>query len=143
MIIIKLFTVFICSGLNIIGGYSWHNTRRFIMPTIIAIAVSIILHSWWIGLTCLPAIAILCMGYGEKSFLEHIFNDAWGRFVWMVLVSTSFCLGLILLHHLNVFIALGYIIGNGILGITLRKYNQILTDAIFGVGFSSFIFFIY
>lgn len=139
--IIKLFVMSVCAGLNWYGGYRWHNARRFIMPTGIAAFVSFSIHSWW-GLTCLMAIAPLCVGYGEKSILWKYFNDAWGRFIWMVLVSTSFCLGLILLHHLNIFIGLGYIIGNGILGMTLRKYNQIIGDVIFGLGLSSFILFL-
>lgn len=150
----------ICAGLNAWGGYSWHNARRFIMPVVIAVAVSIILNTWWegtlsipflsitlktkfIGFPCLLAISPLCAGYGEKSLIWKYFNDAWGRFAWMITVSIAFCLGLIFLNHLNVFIALGYIIGNGIIGMTLRKYNQILTDALFGVTLSSFIFFIY
>lgn len=132
----------ICAGLNIIGGYSWHNARRFIMPVILTVAVSLIVHSWWTGLPCLLGIAPLCIGYGEKSLLWKYFNDAWGRFVWMILVGIALGLGLVISHHLSIWVAVIYVIGNGILGITLRKLNQFFSDAIFGIGLSSFILFV-
>lgn len=142
MITIKLVIMAICGGLNVWGGYSWHNARRFIMPLVISLTVSLATHTWWVGLPCLLAIAPLCTGYGEKSFFWKYFNDAWGRFLWASIVSLSFCLGLIVTNHLALYIALIYIIGNGILQMTLRKYNQLLTDALFGVSFCSFILFL-
>lgn len=132
-----------CGGLNLLGGLAYHNSRRFIMPILIAIIVSINVHIWWIGATCLLASPCLCIGYGEKSFLWKYFNDFWGRFIWMVLVSLGFTLGLMVLHHLAVWIGIVYIIGNGILGSTLRKINEIISESLFGITLASFILFVF
>lgn len=143
MICLKLLIIIICAVLNVIGGYSWHNARRFIMPIIISVTVSISVHLWWLGLTCLPAIAPICLGYGEKSLLWKYFNDALARFVWMALVSIFLCIGAVLTGHLIWYMALIYIIFNGIIGTTLRKINQLFGDAIFGISLSSIVFIVH
>lgn len=134
MIEIKIIAILICGGLNLIGGYCWHDARRFLMPILLAGACIYFAHTFW-AITMLLAIPALTIGYGDKSPLRHIFGDAWARFVWMALVALGLALGLTVTHHIIIALAAAYILIAGALGITLRNWNEILGDFIFGCWF--------
>ncbi len=140
MIFIKLIIDAICAALNLIGGYSWHNARRYIMPVVIAGALSWFTGVWWLGLTVLPTMGLLSIGYGENSLFGKIFGVAWARFVWMLLCCVGFSLGALLTGHLVLFFFVSYILGAGIIGITLRNLNEIVGDIIFGAWFGSIVY---
>jgi hypothetical protein len=63
MIWIKLITILLAGALNSLGGFHWLFCRRFIMPFILGVSVSVICHTWWLGITVLPVMGTLCMGY--------------------------------------------------------------------------------
>ncbi len=140
MILIKFIVDAVCAVLNLIGGYCWHNARRYIMPIVLSCAVSFITQTWWLGITILPTMGLLSIGYGEKSILRRIFGDAWARFVWMLLCCVGFSLGPLIAGHIFLYLFIGYILGAGILGITLRKIDEIVGDLIFGAWFGLIVF---
>ncbi len=142
MIEIKLVIMAVCSGLYLWGGQGFLPARRFIMPTILAISISFFTHCWWLGLTTLPCIGGLCLGYGEKSVLKHIVGDAWGRFVWMALGSLTIALGLVISHHLPWWQAFLYVLTNAFLCLLLRQLDVFVCDPIFGGGLSSILLWI-
>lgn len=139
----KLATIALMATLNWIGGSFWHNARRYIMPVIYAAMVSVATMVWWVGITTLPTIGLLTIGYGEKSPLRHVFGDAWARFVWMALACLGFSLGPILTGHLLWWLVFPYAIGAGTLGITLRNIPEVVGDLLFGAWFGSILIFIH
>jgi hypothetical protein len=141
MIYLKFAVLFICMGLNVWGGYSNHNMRRFVMPLVLALSSIWFAHTFW-ALTMLTACGTLCIGYGEKSPLRHIFGDAWARFIWMILAAIAFSLGLFLTGHLHLYFIIPYVLIAGALGITLRGINQLIGDSIFGASLASIVFLI-
>lgn len=136
----NLIILILCSALNALGGYSFKAARRYILPVVLGIGLSLATKTWWVGLMILPTMGLLSIGYGEKSFLEHIFNDAWARFVWFALVCLGVGTGLFLTGHLAWYWFFTYVVVNATLGITIRKYNQIITDLIFGAAIASIVF---
>lgn len=140
--IIKIIIPLVCAGLNAWGGYSWHNARRFIMPVIIGAAVSYFSHCWWLGLTVLPVIGVLTVGYGEKSILYKYLSDAGARGTWMFLVAMVIGFGATITGHLSWFFYIPYCVVSVIIGVTLRNINQIVGDLIFGALFATVILFV-
>lgn len=134
MIFIKIICDLICGSLNAWGGYSWHNSRRFLMPIVIAITVSYISHIWYLGFMVLPVIGTLCLGY---------FSDKnWGRALWLFL--QAFVIGIVLLitGHIDLISYILYIICAGILGGIYKNWNQIKGDFITGSYLGLIVFFV-
>lgn len=124
MIFIKILTDLACGALNAWGGWKWHNARRFLMPSLLALTISFALHSWWLGLLVLPVIGSLCLGY------FHFGN--FGRGLWLFLQSVIIGLGLFLTGHLSWYFYLSYTVVSGVLGGSLVNLWQPLGDAIEG-----------
>ncbi len=142
MIVIKLLTIVICAVLNFIGGWKWHNARRYFMPVILGASISLVSHMWWLGLTVLPVMGILSIGYGEKSILWKYLTDAGARGMWMFLSALAIGLGCVIAGHLAWFIYVPYCILAGVLGATLRNMNEIIGDLLFGAFLASIILFV-
>lgn len=130
--IIKIICDLLCGVLNSWGGYSYHNARRFMMPLIMGISVSLITHIWWAGLLVLPVIGTLCLGY---------FSDKnWGRALWLFLQAVVIGLGLNITGHLQWYFYVSYIIGSGILGGFYKSWYQPFGDFIVGIYLGLIIF---
>lgn len=137
----KILIALVGSGLFFWGGYSWHNARRFILPTILALSLAWITHSWW-ALTSLSVIGIFCLGYGEKSPLRHCFGDGWGRGIWGLLSAIAISLSLLLAGHICWWLWLPYLAINFTLENALKNIPQVIGDPIIGLGLCSIVFII-
>jgi hypothetical protein len=135
MIIFKIIIDLICGALNAWGGYSWHNARRFIMPTMIGLAVAFITSVWWAMFLPLPAMGTLCLGY-------HSYGN-FGRALWIGLQCFALGLGLLLTGHLHWYFYLPYIVGGCVLGGLYRNWQQIIGDICTGCYMGLIIFLIH
>lgn len=140
--IIQIVTAVICGVLFAWGGYNWNKARRFIMPVVLAAACAWLTHSWW-SLSVLACSPMLCLGYGDKAPLTHIFNTGWSRSVWGLIVALGasvglFYAGFLPLWSFILYLALGFTLDN-----VLKNLNQIAGDFIVGCFFASFIFFVH
>ncbi len=124
MIFIKIIIDICCGALDAWGGYSWHNARRFIMPCLIAISVSTITGVWWLGLTVLPVMGTLCLGYFS--------GQNWGRALWLFTQAMVISLPLLVLSHLQWYWFVPYVIGAGLLGGLYKNWKQVYGDFITG-----------
>lgn len=134
MIWLELITVMACGALNAWGGYSWHNARRFIMPVLLAVTISFVLHSWLLGFLILPVIGTLCLGYFRLG--------NFGRGLWLFLQAVVIGLGLFLTGHLTWYFYLLYAVGAGILGGSLVSVYQPIGDVIEGCWLGLIVLFI-
>lgn len=127
MIEMKLATICICAVLFSLGGYCFLPARRFIMPFILAIAISVITGIWWSGLLVTPVIGTLCLGY--KNFGSGNF----ARAIWLGLQALVIGLGLAITGHLFPILYIPYIVIAAILcGIFNNRLPQIFGDLVFG-----------
>ncbi len=124
MIFIKIIADLGYGVLNALGGYHWIWARRFIMPFLIGLMVSLQTQIWWCGILVLPSMGTLCLGY----FSGH----NWGRALWLFVQSVSLSLGLLLFGHLYWYFFVPYIIGAGILGGLYKNWKQEIGDFITG-----------
>lgn len=138
----KIVVAGICATLFWFGGYAWHNARRFIMPALLAISLFYISHTPF-AFGSLLAIASLCLGYGDKSPLRHIFGNGWGRGVWGLLSAIGFSLSLFVTGHIFLLFFLSYLILNFTLENALKNIPQWLGDPIIGLGFSCIVFLVH
>ncbi len=136
---VDFLVIILCAVLFFVGGKWWHDARRFILPPILGLGISIVSHTWWLGLTTLPLIGILCLGYGPNSPLFKILGDAGARGMYMFLSAWVIGLGPVLTGHLELYYYAPYIIIAGILGATLRNLNEIIGDLLFGAYLSAII----
>jgi len=132
LLIAKLIIDAICGVLNAIGGYCWLAARRYIMPCMIAIGVSLQSGTWWLGFTVLPVMGTLCLGYFGKGFL--------GRGLWLFVQAVVIAAGSTITNHLMWYFALPYVIGAFLLGGLLYDIEQFVGDFIFGCWLSIIIF---
>lgn len=135
MLFLKLASDLVCGVLNALGGKHWLFCRRYIMPFVIALCVSIVSHVWWLGITCLPVCGTLTLGYFS--------GENWGRALWLFLQAFVLSLGCLLFHHLGWWYWLPFIIGSGVLGGIYKNWPQLLGDAVTGFYLSLFIWFIH
>ena len=135
---IQLITIILCAVLFFIGGWVWHNARRFLMPLVLCAATVYKIHDPW-AMTMLSSMVILSLGYGDKSPLRHCFGDGWGRGVWGLLVALSLSLGLFLTHHLELGWFLAYLTAGFVLENALKKIPQCIGDPIIGAVFGTII----
>lgn len=120
-----------CGALNAWGGYKFIEARRFIMPFVLAVYVSIKSHVWLLGFVVLPAMGTLTLGY---------FSDKnWGRALWVFVQALALTAGVTILGHLNWLIVIPYLIGAGVLGGVYKNWQQLIGDAAVGVYLSLFI----
>lgn len=127
MIEMKFATIAICAALFSLGGYCFLPARRFIMPFILAIAISVVTNIWYAGLLITPVIGTLCLGY--KNFGIGNFSRA----IWLGLQALAIGLGLAITGHFLILLYVPYIIIAAILaGIFNNRVPQIFGDLIFG-----------
>lgn len=131
-ILIKLFIDGICGCLNAWGGFNFLAARRFIMPFVIGVGVSIASGCWYLGLTVLPVMGTLCLGYFGKKF--------WGRGLWLALQAAVIGAGSLILGHLVWYAYAPYVIGGLLLAGFLYNLEQIISDIIFGCWLGIIIF---
>ena len=129
--ILKIIIDLVCGALNAGGGYHWLWMRRYVMPIVIGIWVSYFTHTWWIGVTVLPVIGTLCLGY---------FKGWEGRGGWLAMQAFVIGLGCLVTGHLAWYFFVPYVIGAFILGSTLYNLQQIIGDIIFGCWLGGFLF---
>lgn len=135
MLILKLLSDLVCGGLNALGGWRILWMRRYLMPVVIAVTLSIVSHTWWLGLTILPVMGTLCLGYFGSGFF--------GRGLWLLLQASVIGIGATLSAHLPVFYYFLYILGAGILGGTLYNLEQFIADFIFGCWLGTVVFLVH
>lgn len=143
MIEIKFIIIAACALLKFIGELFWHDAQRFILPIILGIGISFITHTWWLGFTTLFMIGALVEGYGSNSPLYHSLGDASARGMWMFLVCLLAGLGCFIFHHIGWYFYLPYIILAGIIGSTLRNFNNAIISWISGAWIGIIIFLIH
>ena len=124
LLILKLIIDLCCAILNAIGGYCWHNARRFIMPCFLAVGVSLSTGLWWTGFMVLPVMGTLCLGYFGGKF--------WGRGLWLALQAAVIGLGFVLTGHLWIPFYVAYITVALVLAGTLYNVEEVIGDLIFG-----------
>ena len=137
LIAVKLIIASLCGILDSIGGYCFVPARRFIMPFVLAIAVSIISRTWWLGIGVLLIIPTLCLGY--KDFGKGNFSRGMWLFVQYVLCG----LVMTITGHLSWYLYLPYCVLGGVLGGSLVSVWQPLGDLIEGFMLGSIIFIIH
>lgn len=124
LLLIKLFVDAGCGALNAWGGFSWHNARRYLMPSLIAITCAVLTHCWWVVFLPLPAMGTLCIGYSK--------DGNFGRALWIGLQCAVLGLGLMLTGHLLWYFYAPYVILGCVFGGMYRNWQQILGDAVTG-----------
>lgn len=131
-----LFMVCVLSGLlDFLGGFHWLFCRRYFIPILLGITVSLITHTWWLGLCCLPAIGTLSIGYSK--------DGNFGRALWIGLQCFVLGLGVVLFQHLSVWFYVPYVIGGCVLGGLYRNWPQVIGDLVTGTYLASFIFLVH
>lgn len=138
MIILKLIVMAVCAGLFFIGGWKWHNARRFIMPVVLVVSTALFIHHA-IALTMLVSMGFLTIGYGDNAPLRHCFGNGWGRGIWGLLVALSLSVGLFVSGHIVWYFLIPYLAVNFTFENALKDIPQCIGDPIIGLGFSSII----
>ena len=122
-----------------LGGWNILWMRRYLMPVIFAIAFSIDLHIYWIGITVLPVIGTLCLGY----FFHGNQGLQWlGRGLWLSLQGLVIGAGVTLSGHLSWYVYLLFVLVGFGLGASFFDIEQILGDIIFGIWLGSIVLFV-
>jgi hypothetical protein len=137
MIELKLSIALLCGVLDALGGFCFLPARRFIMPTVLCVTTSILLHIWWIGFLILPVIGTLVLGY--KDFGSGNFSRGMWLFVQYFLVGIGLCLT----RHLAWYFFAPYCVLGGILGGSLVRVWQPLGDLIEGSFLGTILFLIH
>ena len=137
-LVIKLAIEAIGAMCKLISELWWHNAQRFIMPVCYAISISIVSHTWWLGLTVLPMIGTLCLGY--KDFGT---SDGFNRGMWLFLIGITAGLGPVLTHHLSWFVFVPYCVICGIWGAITRGLWNVIIAPISGLLLMAMIWFIH
>jgi hypothetical protein len=134
-ILIKVIADILCGVCDYLGGYHFLWMRRYIMPLVIGITVSLVTHVWWCGLLVLPEMGTLCIGYSK--------DGNFGRALWIGLQCFVLGLGLLLTHHLHWYLFLPYIVLGCVLGGLYKNWQQIIGDLVTGCYMGSIIFLVH
>lgn len=143
MIEIKIIIMSICASLFWLGGAYWHNARRFIMPFLLTVSALFFCHWEWWNISMISSIGILCLGYGDNSWLRKVFGNGWGRGIWGLLVAICLSFPLLLTHNLSIWFLVPYLALNFTLENALKNIPQFIGDPIIGLGFSCIILLIH
>lgn len=135
MIIYKFILVAIAGIIDAMGGYRFLWARRYLMPFLIGVGISVATQMWWTGFLVLPALGTLCIGYSGGKWLI--------RGLWMALQAFAIGLGLFLAHFIAWYFYVPYILISGILGATLYNIDQVVGDFIFGSFLASIVFMVW
>lgn len=135
---LKLAACAICAGLKFVGEIFWHDAQRFIMPVVIAIAVSILTIVWWLGLCVLPMIGPITLGYKDYGS-----SNGFARGCWLFVICLVGGLGCVIFNHLSIFLYIPWVVLAGVWGATTRNLPNFFIAPITGLIISAFIWFIY
>lgn len=113
--------------LKLVGEKWWHNAQRFILPPIYSAAVSFESGCLWLGLTTLPMIAPLCLGYKDYGP-----SNGFDRGAWLFMICVAAGLAPVLLGYLSWFFFVPWCIGAGIMGGVMRNMNNVIAAPISG-----------
>lgn len=138
LVVFKLIVVGCCMGLKLIGELWWHNTQRYMLPLIYSISVSYVSHCWWLGLTTLPMIGALVLGY--KTYGS---KDSVARALWLFVICVISGLGAFIFGHLAWYVFFPYIVIAGFVGTLTRNINNFIGAPINGLWIALPIFFIH
>lgn len=158
MIALQISAIALSSFCFWLGGYRILFFRRYMMPIILGVTISILTHVWWLGLAIMPVSVAFSCGYGDNSIIRRIFGNGWGRSVWGGLAAICLSLPLFLTHHLSIFgvqaindnytvdsivVLILYLSLNFTLENVLKNIPQYIGDPIIGVGFASIVLLAY
>ena len=138
LLIVKVSIEIIGAICKLWGELAWHNAQRFIMPLCYAIAVSIVGHCWYLGLTVLPMIWPIDLGY--KTYGP---SDGFDRGMWLFMIGLAAGLSPALTHHLSWFVFVPFCVICGVWGATTRALWNVLIAPISGLLLMSLIWFIH
>ncbi len=134
MIEIKIAIVLICAALKFVGEIYWHDAQRFILPIVLAIGVSYVTGCWWLGLTVLPMIGPLTLGYKTYGSIDPL-----ARGLWLFVICIVAGLGSVITHHLSLFFYIPICILAGTWGATTRNLWNMIIAPISGIIIGSLI----
>ena len=133
--LVQLIVLSSCAICKLIGELWWHNAQRFIMPVIIAVGVSLVSHVWWLGLTCLPMIAPLCLGYDDYGK----WSDGFNRAMWLGMILVTAGLGCAIAGYILWFSYIPWCILGFVWGGISRAWNNKIVAPITGLLIGSLI----
>lgn len=121
MLLIAVRISVIISGiiLKTIGEKWWHDAQRFMLPVIYSIGISYASQCWWLGLTTLPMIGAIVLGYKDYGK-----NDSVARALWLFVICVISGLAPTILGHISWFVYIPYIIMAGFIGTWTRNINN-------------------
>lgn len=138
VLIVKITVELLCLICKLLGEKIQHNFQRFLLPLIYSAGVSFVSHTWWLGLTTLPMIGAICMGY--KYYGK---NDAVARALWLFVICVITGLVPAITGHLSWFVYVPYIIASGFIGTLTRNIDNSIGAPINGLCIGFPILFIY
>lgn len=147
-LVCKIVTEILSVILKCIGEMAWHDAQRFILPAMYSISVSYESACWWLGLTTLPMIAPIDLGYKDYGK-----KDSVARALWLFVICIVAGLGPFLHNnlsfdlwfiHLNRWcIYISYITIAGFIGTLTRNINNKIEAPVTGLWICFLIWFIH
>lgn len=128
ILLVKIIVEILCAICKVIGEKWQHNFQRFILPVIYSVGVSYVSSTWWLGLTTLPMIGAICLGYKDYGK-----DDAVARALWLFVICVIAGLVPTITGHLSWFIYIPYIIIAGFIGTLTRNINNWIEAPICGL----------
>lgn len=131
-ILIKLAIEAICAVLKTLGETVNHDFQRYILPVVYSASVSYDSACWWLGLTTLPMIVPIDLGYKDYGS-----KDSVARALWLFVICAVAGLGPTFFGHLSLWFYLPWIAGSGFVGTLTRNINNLLEAPVVGfyIGF--------
>lgn len=136
--VIKLAVDLGCAILKLLGETVNHSFQRFCLPIIYSMAVSVDSHCLWLGLTTLPMIGAIVLGYKDYGS-----KDSVARALWLFVICVVASVGPFLTHHLAWYVFFPYIASAGFVGTLTRNINNFIGAPINGLWIGLPIWFIH
>lgn len=138
LILLKLAIEAFSAILKCIGETVWHNAQRYILPAIYSIGVSYESSCWWLGLTTLPVIIPIDLGYKDYGN-----KDSVARALWLFVICIVAGIGPSITNHLSWMVYFPYCVVAGFVGTLTRNINNLIEAPITGIWISFPIWFIH
>lgn len=136
--LIKIMVEILSIILKTIGETVWHDAQRFILPIIYSGAVSYDSSCWWLGLTTLPMIVPIDLGYKDYGKIDSV-----ARALWLFVICIVAGMIPAITGHLSWLVYVPYCIVGGFIGTLTRNINNKLEAPIVGFWISFPIWFIH
>lgn len=136
--ILKISILVIGIILKLIGEKWWHDAQRFILPTVYAIGVSIQSQCLWLGLTVLPMIAPIDLGYNDYGK-----NPNENRAVWLFVICVFGTIYPTIHGNISWFFTVPYLMASGWVGMLASKIDNTFGAPINGACIVLPIFFVH